>query len=126
MRVRCYLRYMDDFVLFSNRKQELLSARQRIGEFLAERLRLSMKPNGVWINRASHGLSFLGMRIFRGIIRVRPENRRRSLRRMRRTVKLWTSGRLAEEPMSRSLASIVAYLRCFCPNTPIELGTEAD
>ena len=119
LRVRKYLRYMDDFVLFSHSKKELLSLRPEIEQFLFQRLKLALKPGGTWINRSSHGLSFLGMRIFPRFIRVRPENRRRSLRRLDQKVRDWEDGKLDEERMAQSLASITGHLRYFCPGSKI-------
>jgi len=54
------------------------------------------------------------VQIFPGLIRVRPENRRRSLRRMRRRIDAWQSGELDEDAMSQSLTSIEEHLTYFC------------
>jgi len=44
------------------------------------------------------------MRIFPGLIRVRPVNRRRSLRRMRRRIDAWQSGELDEDAIFGGVA----------------------
>jgi len=113
LRVKCYLRYMDDFVLFADAKVRLLEWRDAMEEFLSEKLKLGFKPGGVWLNRSSHGLSFLGMRVFPGVILLRGENRRRSVRRMRSRLRSWESGRMSEERLSSCLTSIVGWLRHF-------------
>jgi hypothetical protein len=59
------------------------------------------------------------MRIFPRFIRVKPENRRRSLKRMARSIEAWENGTLDEERMQQSLVSIVGHLRYFCPNVCI-------
>lgn len=118
--VRCYVRYMDDFVLFSDSKKELLSLRSEIEQFLSQRLKLSLKPGATWLNRSSHGLSFLGMRIFPRFIRVKTENRKRSLRRLEKKITYWKQGQLDEDHMTQSLASIVGHLRYFCPKCRID------
>ncbi len=124
--VKGYLRYMDDFVLFGYSKKELLDLKCSVDHFLSERLRLCLKSNSTWLNRSSHGLSFLGMRIFPRFIRVKPENRKRSLKRMSNIVKKWEIGEIEEERMAKSLASIVGHLRYFCPkvNIALEAGAE--
>ena len=73
---------MDDLVLFNNAKQDLFRLQPKLEGFLSDRLHLSLKLEATFLNKASHGLSFLGMRIFPHFIRVKPENRRRSLRRL--------------------------------------------
>lgn len=110
-----YLRYMDDFVLFSNKKADLLNLRQRIQRFLWRELQLELKPGGVWLNQAGHGLSFLGVRIFRGAIRHRSENKRRSLKRMHNKVQDWIDGKIDEDALAASLTSALGHLRHFSP-----------
>lgn len=126
MGIKGYVRYMDDFVFFSNSKHELSDIRLKIEDILFQRLALQLKPEATWLNRCTHGLSFLGMRIFRSFIRVKPENRKRSLKRIHKRIKEWEAGYLEEEKMAQSLASIAGHLRYFCPNMPVDLGTDAD
>ena len=74
------------------------------------------------------------MRIFPNFIRVKPENRRRSLRRLRQRIEAWERGTLDEERMQQSLVSIVGHLRYFCPHVRLptwggmrgSLGTDAE
>lgn len=123
--IRGYVRYMDDFILFGRSRQGLLELRAYVDDYLRERLRLSLKINATWLNRSSHGLSFLGMRIFPRFIRIRPENRRRSLKRMAKTVERWQEGRIDEDKMAQSVSSIAGHLRYFCPAMalPLVAGT---
>lgn len=123
--VKAYLRYMDDFSLFAFDKKKLLDIQPEIEDFLADRLRLRLKPESIWLNRSSHGLSFLGLRIFPKFIRVRPKNRRRSLKRMQCQLSAWTEGNLTEEHMVRSLDSITGHLAHFCPGVRIPTNFNA-
>lgn len=43
--VKCYVRYMDDMVLFGRNKKKLHEARRRISDYLQKRLLLDMKGN---------------------------------------------------------------------------------
>jgi RNA-directed DNA polymerase len=123
--IKGYLRYMDDFVLFGNSKRELSDLNRVIKQFLSDQLKLRLKIKSSWLNRSSHGLSFLGMRIFPRFIRVKPENRKRSMKKMNHVIKKWELGQLNEERMVQSLASIVGHLRYFCPNVNIVLEVDA-
>jgi RNA-directed DNA polymerase len=114
--LRGYIRYMDDLVLFSDSKPELRRLRPTLEAFLSDRLSLRLKPAATFLSRASHGLSFLGMRIFPQIIRVKPENKRRSLRRLRQMLAAWRRGESAEERMQQRLVSLTGHLRYFCPS----------
>lgn len=122
MGVRGYLRYMDDFVLFSDSKKSLLNLKEAIENFLLGELSLTLNPGSTWLNRATHGLSFLGMRIFPRFIRVMPKNRRRSLKRLAQSIHAWRNGKLEEDRMSQSLTSVVGHLRYFCPGMRIKTG----
>ena len=57
-----YVRFMDDFVLWTNSKDEILSCRARIMDFVENELGLTLKEP--ILNRTSHGMDFLGMRVF--------------------------------------------------------------
>jgi len=59
LKVRDYLRYVDDFILLHSDRNELLAAREKIGAFLKERLSLEMKPV-ITLKRVSEGANFLG------------------------------------------------------------------
>ena len=114
--VKGYLRYMDDMVLFGVSSKALLDLRLRLEAFVADRLALRLKERATWINRSSHGLSFLGMRVFRNMVRLRPANRRRSLARMEERTEAWRRGRIDDEALSQSLQSIAAHLRAGNPD----------
>ncbi len=81
LRVRGYVRYCDDFVLFSDDKKQLREWRERIREFLAEKLKLHFSY--AEIAPVSNGLDFCGYRHFPHDVRLR----RTTLRRMRRRIK---------------------------------------
>ncbi len=81
LRVRGYVRYCDDFVLFSDDKKQLREWRGKICEFLAEKLKLHFSYAEIF--PVSNGVDFCGYRHFpRGILM-----RRRTLCRMRKQIK---------------------------------------
>ncbi len=121
--IRGYLRFMDDSVLFCRSRDELLTLRSVVEDYLKNKLKLRLKPGATWINRSSHGLSFLGMRIFPRFIRIKPANRRRSLKKLSVQMKAYKSNRVDEQSLVRSVDSIVGHLRYFCPDMKINLET---
>ncbi len=68
--VKAYLRYVDDFVLFSDSKEQLIQWRQQIIEFLHVRLSLQLRDRGI-LKEVSKGLDFLGYIIRPNYILVR-------------------------------------------------------
>jgi len=63
LRANGYTRYADDFVLFSDSKEQLSDFRNQIDEQL-KRLRLRLHPNKRVISRTEDGIRFLGYRVF--------------------------------------------------------------
>lgn len=64
LRVRRYVRYMDDFVLLHDDKLYLHELKRRITEFLAARLRLTVHPKKAQIAPTHCGIGFLGFHVF--------------------------------------------------------------
>ena len=59
LRCRAYVRYVDDFLLFSNSKRQLWTWRQAIIDFLAH-LRLTVHDRSSTVYPVSNGIPFLG------------------------------------------------------------------
>ncbi len=117
--VRHYLRYMDDMVLFGDSRQRVSQWRDEIRDYLGLHLRLSLNPTATWINRTSHGLSFLGHRIFANLIRVRGENRRRAIQKYSRRHRQWLAGSLSDEQLQACLTSMSGYHGYFAGSGPL-------
>lgn len=78
-----YVRYVDDFVLFSDAKYQLRQWKGQIVKFLEE-YRLKLNPTRVQIFPSSTGLRFLGQLVYCRHRRLPGENVRRFRRRMRK------------------------------------------
>ena len=113
LRIRPYIRYMDDYVVFDPEKWVLKESKKQIEGFLAEKLLLAHKPTACYFGQSRNGLSFLGARIFPSLIRIKPENLHRATRRMRRKQAAWLQGEISEEEYLASMNSYWAYLAGF-------------
>ena len=65
LKIPAYLRYMDDFVLFSNDRSQLVEARTAITQWLAQERCLQLHPKHQEIMPNTHPNIFLGYRISR-------------------------------------------------------------
>lgn len=110
LRVPGYTRYMDDFVLFHPDKAILKQMLPEIEAFLTDKLALRLKPKATHINSHKNGLSFLGRRIFRGVIRLRPENLRRITGRIGHREWQFQNGQIEETTFLQSMNSYWAML----------------
>jgi retron-type reverse transcriptase len=115
--VQKYLRYVDDFALFSDDRELLANARLAIEEYLAK-LRLKIHPIKSQLFATKIGASFLGFRIFAETIRVRNSNLHQARRRLKRSACSSASlsqtdylqGKIELEKVNQSLQSWFAHL----------------
>lgn len=97
LKQKYYIRYMDDFVIFSNSKEELKKIREKIKTYLFEQLNLILKEKATYINQRNNGLTFLGARVFESTIRINPENLKRSLKKLNLRKKEFKNNKITEE-----------------------------
>lgn len=63
LKLKYYIRYMDDFIIFSDTKNEAISIKKTIEDFLKSNLQLSLnEKSGIYPNKM--GINFCGYRIF--------------------------------------------------------------
>ena len=82
MRVKAYLRYVDDLLLLSDDKAQLHAWRQAI-EQRVQALRLRIHPRKANVFRVHDGVDVLGYRVFPGFRLLRNDNGHRFARRLR-------------------------------------------
>ncbi|MBD2563198.1 MULTISPECIES: RNA-directed DNA polymerase [Nostoc] len=105
-----YIRYVDDFALFSDDKVFLQNARIRIEEYLAG-LRVKIHPIKSQLFETKHGANFVGFRILPDRIRVRSDNLRLARKRLRKMLWEYDQGKIEYEKISQSMQSWVAHLK---------------
>jgi RNA-directed DNA polymerase len=110
LKISKYLRYVDDFALFSDDHALLTSARVAIEEFLVS-LRLKIHPIKSQLFATKVGASFLGFRVLPDRIRVRNDNLRRGRRRLRKQRRSYGEGSLELVKFAQSLQSWEAHLK---------------
>jgi retron-type reverse transcriptase len=109
LRVPGYVRYMDDFICFSDEKGSLQAILREIRLYLKEQLGLVLKEKVVKIAPVSEGVPFLGCRVFRGNIRLQRQNMIRLRRKIRKNETLFLHGKITEKKLVQSVGSMVAH-----------------
>ena len=99
LKVKYYLRYADDFVVFSHDKDWLAELLPRIGNFLQKRLNLDLHPNKVSIKTIASGIDFLGWVHFTDHRVLRTVTKRRMF------------AKIKKNPTDVTLASYLGMLR---------------
>lgn len=109
MRLKGYVRYMDDFLVLADEKPCLHATREAIRVFLQQTLQLQLKDNTGRVTPASQGIPFLGFRIFPGVVKLAPRKWTRFKRYVRRREAQYRAGVLDEDGLARSVASMLGH-----------------
>ena len=103
-----YVRYMDDFVILSAKKQHLWRIKGEIERFLEEKLDLQLNhKTGIW--PVSQGIDFLGYRIWSTHRKLRKSSVKRMKRRFKVFRKKLVAGRISEEKVNASIQSWLGH-----------------
>ncbi|MFK8042674.1 RNA-directed DNA polymerase [Congregibacter sp.] len=105
-----YLRYVDDFALFSDDDDYLAAARIAIEDYLAT-LRLKIHPIKSQLFETRHGANFVGFRVLPDRIRVRNDNLRRARHRFKRLQVAYAHDKVSFDRLTCSLQSWAAHLK---------------
>ncbi len=93
LKVPGYVRYMDDFIIFTNSKDELKTIKSRIEEITSKILKLKLNPE--LCNRTVHGITFLSYRVMPNGLRLSQKAKKR----FRRKIKLANQIQSAEHAL---------------------------
>jgi RNA-directed DNA polymerase len=109
-RVRGYVRYMDDFVLWGAEKKALKEEFRRIEQWLKENLDLKLNRK-IQLNRCARGMPFLGYRVYPGSVRLATSSRKRFVRKFRKYENTFLKGEWNNETLSRHMTPLVEFTR---------------
>ena len=110
LKAQKYLRYVDDFALFSDDRAFLADARLRIEEFLAN-LRLKIHPVKSQLFATKQGVNFVGFRVLPDRIRVRNDNLRKARRRLKQMQSDYRHEKISLDKLIERLQSWEAHLK---------------
>lgn len=108
LKCKAYIRYCDDFVLFSNSKQELQNWKYKIKDFLKNTLDLELSKCDIYPYK--RGVDFMGYRHFRGYNLVRKSTAKKVKRRIPKTVKQLNSGEITFERFRSVIDSTLGWI----------------
>jgi len=110
LKVKKYLRYVDDFALFSDSKSELKDIQSELPEFLAN-LRLKLHPQKNQIIATNKGVNFVGFRVFPKVIRIRSNNLHQGRKRLKQNLFYRKYDVITDTDFQLSLNGWFAHLR---------------
>lgn len=113
LRVKHYIRYVDDFILLSEDREQLALWKEKIAEFIREHLKLEIHPEKQRIAPVSDGMDFLGYIVRPGYMLVRKRVVRNFKRKMAELEKSAVKGGVLEfkpELVKKANAAAASYL----------------
>jgi len=111
LKAKYYIRYADDFVIFSEDRKWLEKQIPFIENFLNDELKLELHPDKVLIKTLSSGVDFLGLVNFSDHRILRTKTKRRILRKISEKRELLTKNLISKESFNRSFQSYLGILR---------------
>jgi len=107
-KIKYYLRYCDDFLFFSNDKQDLREIARDLKAYLSNELGLRMSKCELF--PVANGVDFLGYRHFPNYVLLRKSTAVRIKRRLRMLPRLFEAGRITLEQFRSSIASSLGWM----------------
>ena len=109
LKLKHYVRYVDDYAAFSDDRQELAEAKTAMETYLAT-FRLKMHPVKSQLFETRYGANFVGFRVLPDRIRVHNDNLRRARRRLKLLQQDYEAGTITLKPLVQRLQSWEAHL----------------
>jgi retron-type reverse transcriptase len=119
LKVKYYIRYMDDFILLSHDKNQLHAYRKEIEVFLWDGLRMKLNPKSD-IYPVNRGIDFLGYRIWSSHRLLRKSSLFRATRRFKKLSRLYARGLVTLQHVKASVMSWLGH----CKHADTKAGVE--
>jgi len=107
--LKYYLRYMDDFIILHESRDELFRVKYKVKLFF-ELLRLRLHPKKANVFPIRLGIDFLGYRIFLNYKLIRKSTVKRFLKNVRRKIRDCDLGVISFDKLMESFVSWEAYM----------------
>ncbi|MBU4308654.1 MAG: reverse transcriptase/maturase family protein [Nanoarchaeota archaeon] len=107
MKVKFYVRYVDDFIIFSKSEKQLKVWKKETEIFLREKLKLELHPDKSRIINLSRGVDFVGFRIFYHYKLLR----KRNIKNMQRKINLFEDKESSHKKLLESFQGWDSYAK---------------
>ena len=108
LKAKYYIRYLDDFVILHNSKEQLEEWKIEIDKFLKDKLKIELHPDKSKIVPLSKGVDFVGFRNFAHFRLLR----RRNIRKINDKIKLLKIGKKDFNSIINSYQGWQGYAKC--------------
>ena len=111
LKLKHYLRYNDDFVILSEKQDELWKNIGQIKEFLGNNLFLEMPEGKIIFRKLRWGIDFCGYIVLPNAVLLRQKTKKRMLKKIAATAEKYAKGEIAFSDYGRVLDSYLGLLK---------------
>lgn len=109
LKIKYYIRYMDDFVILLDTKEQCKETKFLIEEFLKNELHLELNKKSKYFHNR-FGIDFLGYRIFNDYILLRKSSKKKIRKKIKKWNKAYLNGDLDTHKVKLSVNSWIAHV----------------
>jgi hypothetical protein len=109
LRVKMYVRYMDDMLMLHSSKESLINLSGDVRRYCENELRLELKP--ACLNGAEAGIPFLGFVVFPRLVRLNKNSKKRFLRKNSLYAKKLRLGEWSQKEYAQHAEPLLAFTR---------------
>ncbi len=109
LKIKAYVRYMDDMVLWGNDQKQLIENGRLLEQFLLDKLKLKLKF--LYSNQTRFGLSFLGYVIFKDKIHLNKNSRKRFSAKLKAYNKKLKHNEWTENEYQKHILPLLAFAK---------------
>jgi retron-type reverse transcriptase len=109
LKVKYYIRYVDDFVILHENKEQLKLWKEEINDFIKEKLNIELHPSKSHVLNLNSGISFLGFRIFYHFRLLRKSNMKNFEKKFNQMKILYEQGILNKDKVIEKLEGWLEY-----------------
>ncbi len=114
LEVKYYFRYCDDFVILGKDKEDLSGLIPLIGDFLKDKLKLTLHSDKIIIRKHLQGIDFLGYVVLPYYRVLRTKTKRRILRKLKNKYQGLENNAISKESFNQALQSYFGVLKHCC------------
>jgi len=107
LKIKFYLRYVDDFIILHENEEQLKEWKMRIDEFLRQELKIELHPDKSRIILLSQGIDFVGFRNFYYFRLLR----KRNINNMKKKIEIFKQGLMKDDKFLESFQGWSAYAK---------------
>ncbi|MGI0141351.1 MAG: RNA-directed DNA polymerase [Candidatus Micrarchaeales archaeon] len=111
LKAKCYIRYVDDFVILHTDRKMLEKWRAEIDEFLHSTLKVQLHPEKTRVVKLNEGVTLLGFRVFYKYKLLKKSNAKRIWKRLDKFKQRYDKGEITTEEVIGSLEGWFAYAK---------------